>query len=160
MNMMSFLRHRSFGLAPNYRTNLASAKDYLRADILETEASISTTAWHPGQNLVSLRTPLPEEEAPITPPLNLLPDTAAIAHDDAFVALRPAEQQADDPADLLLRLLASLRAQRSNKRIAGRASALFLAWKLRKLDRDQAIEPDVDARAVNEILSRLKTLSK
>ena len=153
---MSFLRHRSFGLAPNYRASLTGARDYLRADPSKAEMGVT---WLPGQTLVSLRARLPEEEAPGLPPLNLRPDMEAIAADDQFVALRTAEQAQEDPADLLLRLVSALRRERSDKRAARRASSLFVAWRLRKLDRNNTIDAKADAKAISDILNRLMSLT-
>lgn len=157
MNMMSFFRHRSFGLGSTYRTGLARELGLFDADLAQSE--LDAVAWHPGQSLVSRWARLPEEDIPSLPPLNLRPDHHKIAQDDRFAELRPVADGAyEDPADLLLRLIQALRRERSDKRRAGRFSALSLAWRLRKLDRDQAIDARADGQAINEILTRMTAL--
>jgi|OM-RGC.v1.023313985 hypothetical protein len=157
MNMMSFFRHRSFGLGPNYRASLTRDVDFFDTDIEPTEAGVM--AWHPGQSLVARWARLPEEEVRSLPPLSVRPDYDAIARDDRFADLRPAEDAAfEDPADLLMRLVQALRRERADKRRAGRFSALSLAWRLRKLDREQVIDAKADAQVINEILSRMASL--
>lgn len=159
MNMMSFFRHRSFGLGPNYRASLTRDAGFFDADLEQTEAG--AIAWHPGQNLVPRWSRLPEEDLPTLPPLNLRPDYDAIDRDDRFVDLRLAEDAAyEDPADLLHRLITALRRERDDKKRAGRFSALSIAWRLRKLDKAGVIDPTKDAGVIKDILSRLGSLYK
>lgn len=91
-------------------------------------------------------------------PLNLSIDHEAIAFNDRYQHLR-ANNTGEDPAELLLALIKALRAKQNDPRQAGQASALHVAWQLRKLDIEDLVETEQDAALINAILQRRGTLS-
>lgn len=93
------------------------------------------------------------------PPLNLSIDQNAIAFDDRYQHLR-SNHHRDDPAELLLALVKALRMKQDDPRQAGQASALNVAWHLRKLDAEGRIDPQQDAKALIAILQRYQSLSE